>query len=147
MPKKEKEFLNGDFNVIVEKKLSEDKESIITKLRVSDDLHKLLKEFSCTNCELVSSKIFEQEFGRYKIKKSLAGSVKMTPFVELLFSKELIDSKMVEFYFDEMNACDDISNKCQNEAVGIAENIIRLKNLEDGASVKFNLKLERMNST
>ncbi len=136
----DKSLLEGDYKVSVETRLSDDKESVTATVSISDNLHELFKDFSCTNMPPVEHNVFNSKIKRYPIKKSLLNSVDWRDSMSLLFSKDMMDNKCNEFNIGSVSIAEELSSVFERDAIQLAEKAIKLKAMEKGRKKTVSLK-------
>jgi len=132
--KEDIDIISGDFVVHTNRHLSDEKESITAEIELSEDLKKLFNGFACKNQKPVTEKIYNHNFERYAIKKTLKSSVSWGPAMSLLFSVDLLDNQKIKIKFDDINTSTDLVVKIRRDAKILAEKVFALSCLDKGHS-------------
>lgn len=142
--KEEINAIPGDFRVNINRFLAKDKETIVSDIVISNDLHKLLKEFSCTNLPNTEGRIYDMTFKRYSIKKVLRNSLNWNSYMDLLFSTDIIDDKKIRMTFNNISESTDLEIKMRDIVVQVTEKAYNLKCLDSGHETKMFIKTPSM---
>ena len=138
--KEDIDVIGGDYVVHTNRYLSDDKEKITADISLSDDLKKLLEGFACKGKDILTERLYNFDFKRYPIKKSLKNSISWSPAMSLLFSLELMNKKQIKIKFDDINTSTDLIHKLKRDAKILVEKVFGLSCLEKGHADVLKLK-------